>query len=88
MICIHCREKPVSKPHHIITKAQGGTDHPINLANLCFDCHFAIHHGIDSDLRIAAKKTCYEQIRGNLDLCWSGKIKPKVIRQLENEGYN
>ena len=89
MKCIHCKEKPAGKPHHIIfkNKTQNGTDHPVNLAALCIDCHYAIHHGTDSELRKAVLKTCYEQIRGKLHLCWSAKIKPKIIRILESEGY-
>lgn len=89
MICIHCGAEHDQPPHHIIfkNKTQGGTDDPINLASLCFDCHYAIHHGTDSKLRAEVLKTCYEQIRGFLSRCWSAKIKPKIIRILESEGY-
>jgi predicted HNH restriction endonuclease len=71
--------------HHIIfrNKVQCGTDDPLNLAPLCQRCHFAIHHGTDTELRKAVSEVCYKQVREDLSKCWKAKIKPKIINILE-----
>ena len=70
--------------HHIIFKSQGGTDHPFNLIELSEDEHYAIHHGCNIELKKQALKKCYDYALGNdLSKCWQGKIKPKIIRLLE-----
>ena len=74
--------------HHIIfkNKTQGGTDHPDNLLLACSyltgcKAHYHIHNGIDSKQYI---KETYKYLPENLDNCWSGKIKPKVVNLIEN----
>lgn len=90
MICIHCGAEHNQPDHHIIfvNKTQGGTDDPVNRASLCFDCHFAIHHGKDVEKKRAVIATTYRQIKGYISRCWNReetKYKPKVIRLLEWE---
>lgn len=86
MNCIHC-QRQATEMHHVIKrdkrKKAWGTDHPDNLAPLCRDCHNAIHHGRDTELRKAVLKTCYDYIRPNIDNCWNAKIKPKIVRLIE-----
>ena len=82
MRCIYCGKEATDK-HHIIFRSQGGTDSETNLARLCRGCHFAIHFSKDKSYCEAVKNKCYEQIKDNLDKCWQGKIKPKIIRLLE-----
>jgi len=72
--------------HHVIFKSQGGTDHPANKIHLTPEDHYLIHHGIDSEKKQDLLKRCYDYIRPNIDLCWKGKIKPKIVRLIEN-GY-
>ena len=38
----------------------------------------------DKEYMNLIKEKCYKQINGRLDECWSGKIKPKIVRLLEN----
>jgi len=86
MLCLYCH-KEANQRHHIIfrNKTQCGTDNEINIANLCFDCHYQIHHGTNTELKKKIMKVCYDKIKDNLDDCWKGKIKPKIIRILENQ---
>jgi hypothetical protein len=80
--CLYCQNIATEK-HHIIFRSQGGTDHPLNLAHLCSECHYAIHHGVKSGVRLKILAKCYEQIKKNPSVCWTGKIKPKIINILE-----
>ena len=86
--CLYCG-RIAEQNHHVIKrdkrKKGGGTDNPENLAPLCRACHHAIHHGRDTEYRDAALQKCYEYIKPNLDKCWQGKIKPKIIKLLEQE---
>lgn len=93
--CKYCESIGIKKPafgspHPLYSKIrpQGGTDNPINLIPLCFECHYAIHHGTNTELRDQIKDFTYQQIKDNLSECWSGKIKPKIIRILENRFEN
>lgn len=72
--------------HHVIfkNKTQGGTNHPANIINLPEDEHFAIHHGANLEEKKRVLTKCYDHILPNLHLCWKAKIKPKIIRLLEN----
>jgi len=81
--CLSCPAVATEK-HHIIFRSQGGTDHPFNIAGLCFDCHYNIHHGTDTERRNQILKFCHAQACQDLSKCWTGKIKPKVVRVLEN----
>jgi hypothetical protein len=83
MKCLYCHKEATQK-HHIIFRSQGGTDSPWNLAPMCFLHHFEIHHGKNTKVRKEILELCYNQIKGHLDECWSGKIKPKIINILEN----
>jgi hypothetical protein len=80
--CIFCHNTATEK-HHIIFRSQGGSDNPQNLADLCFNCHFEIHHGKNIKLKKAIMGKCYEQAMQDLDKCWKGKFKPKVVNLLE-----
>ena len=44
MICEICGKVATDK-HHIIFKSQGGTNNKNNIAYLCRNCHYIIHHG-------------------------------------------
>ena len=83
MNCIFCGHT-ASQLHHIIAKSKGGTNHPLNLAILCFDCHYQWHHGTDTELVDKIKAVCYNQIINDLDKCWSGKYQPAIITRLKN----
>jgi 5-methylcytosine-specific restriction endonuclease McrA len=80
-ICIYCHREATDR-HHIIRRSQGGSDNKINLANLCRRCHNILHFSKDTELQNKIKLRCYEQIRGNLELCWKGKIRPAIINKL------
>lgn len=86
MKCLTCNNTADEIPHHIVHRGKngGGTDHPLNLAYLCFDCHYEIHHGIHSERKKEILEVCYAQIKQDLSKCWTGKIKPKIINLLEN----
>jgi len=83
MNCIYCH-KIATEKHHIIFRSQGGTNHPLNLAHLCSNCHYQIHHGTDTLLREKILARCYEQIKQNLSKCWKGKHAPKIVNILES----
>ena len=36
------------KPHHVVYKSHGGSDTLENMVLLCDDCHYQVHHGLDS----------------------------------------
>lgn len=82
--CIYCGGIEATDKHHIIFRSQGGTDSPFNLADLCRPCHFSIHFGKDKKHKENILNKCYEQVKGHLDECWKGKIKPKAVRLLED----
>ena len=42
MICVRCG-KPATQKHHRMRRSQGGTDDPVNLADVCVECHNWIH---------------------------------------------
>ena len=87
MKCLTCNNTAVEE-HHIIPKSQSGSNHPLNLAPLCRDCHFEIHSGIHSDRKQEILSKCYEQIKQDLSVCWKGRIKPKIVNILEYELKN
>lgn len=87
MRCRHCNTFTTAPLHHVIFKSQGGTDHEKNLIQLCELCHYEIHHGKNTEKKEDILKTCYSYIRHNLPLCWSGKIKPKIINLIEQGEY-
>ena len=43
--CERCRRATAIEPHHVFTVGSGGGDVPINLIQLCTDCHIAAHAG-------------------------------------------
>ena len=42
-ICVACGAKEDLQHHHLVTKTEGGTDHPTNLITLCFFCHLKLN---------------------------------------------
>ena len=40
--CVACNEKEDLQHHHLVTKAEGGTDDPTNLITLCWSCHMKL----------------------------------------------
>lgn len=38
--CERCGRPAYGLPHHIITQGAGGPDHPLNLVQLCWRCHY------------------------------------------------
>ena len=81
MQCLCCLNTAVVE-HHIIFKSQGGSNHPDNLASLCSECHYAIHHGMDILKRDWIMIKCYSTIK-DWSKVWTGKIKPKQVRENE-----
>lgn len=43
--CEHCGGLAYGEPHHIRPRSLGGEDVRLNLIQLCFDCHRAVHDG-------------------------------------------
>jgi hypothetical protein len=41
--CECCNEAPFEHAHHIVRRAQGGSDDLHNIAAICGDCHTRIH---------------------------------------------
>jgi len=81
MQCLCCPNIAVEE-HHIIFKSQGGSNDPENLAPLCSECHYAVHHGINSRKRDEVMMKCYASIK-DWSKVWTGKIKPKQVRENE-----
>ena len=82
MYCIYCRKQAQDK-HHVIKKSQGGSNNKANLVNLCRSCHDIVHFSKNTELQNKILKKCYDTIRNDLDKCWIGKIKPKIVRQIK-----
>jgi predicted HNH restriction endonuclease len=40
---------PYLEIHHIRALAEGGADHPLNVAAVCPNCHSRVTHGKDAD---------------------------------------
>ena len=75
--------------HHIIFKnaTQGGSDHSDNLLLACSamtgcKAHWHIHSGLESQKYIKKTK---DYLPENLDNCWKGRIKSKIIQEIEND---
>ena len=61
-----------------------GTNHPLNLIDLCIKCHHIAHNGSNTDKQNEVLKTCYDQIRNNLDVCYTkGKTENKIVNLIE-----
>jgi len=86
-ICEICGKVATDK-HHIIFKSQGGTNNKNNIAYLCRNCHYIIHHGSNVDAKRELLKQLYNRIKPVIDECWKGKIKPKVVRLIETGFIN
>ena len=43
--CELCGSPAYGEPHHIISRGAGGPDHPLNLIQLCGQCHVKAHMG-------------------------------------------
>ena len=84
--CAFCNAETSQPPHHIVFRSQGGTNHPLNLITLCYDHHYDIHHGTNTERRNQILAICYEQVRQDPSKCWTGKHKPKIINLIENSG--
>ena len=82
--CISCNNI-ATELHHVIRKSRGGTNNPENLMPICRDCHNLLHFSSNTEVRNRIINISYEYIKPNLDKCWSAKIKPKIIRELESE---
>ena len=41
--CALCDNNRGLQIHHYCSRAQGGTNHPMNLITLCWNCHAVIH---------------------------------------------
>jgi 5-methylcytosine-specific restriction endonuclease McrA len=37
--CVACNEREELQHHHLIPRAEGGSDEPSNLITLCFGCY-------------------------------------------------
>lgn len=42
-VCERCQRRPATIVHHIVRKAKGGSDDPMNLQAVCSLCHAQIH---------------------------------------------
>ena len=83
MLCKICGKTGTDK-HHVIYRSQSGSNNPENLIPLCRSCHDFIHHSPNCKRKKEMKKVCYDYVRLNIDKCWKGKIKPKIVRMIEN----
>ena len=83
MYCKHCKTTQLTEKHHVIFRSQGGLKVHENEIELCRNCHYQIHHGTNTELKNAILKTCYDYIRPNLDKCWKGIHKSKIVRLIE-----
>ncbi|WP_295272188.1 HNH endonuclease signature motif containing protein [Veillonella sp.] len=54
--CELCRKRTNIEPHHVNTVGSGGGDIPINLIQLCSECHIKAHSGL------IKKETCEHMI--------------------------
>ena len=41
--CVACGAKDDLQHHHLVTRAEGGSDNPSNLITLCSSCHHKLH---------------------------------------------
>ena len=67
MNCRHCGAFTTEPPHHVIFRSQRGSNNSENLIQLCYNCHYEIHHGKNSFKKIEILTTCYDYIRHKLD---------------------
>ena len=44
--CVACGSTDDLQHHHLVTRAEGGSDDESNLITLCCDCHLKLHEGI------------------------------------------
>ena len=46
MKCEICKQNyPYLQKHHIISKSKGGTNHRLNICEICPNCHSKVHRG-------------------------------------------
>jgi len=50
-VCVICGSHENLQSHHLVPKAKGGTDTPLNQILVCRDCHRRLHAGIISPFR-------------------------------------
>jgi 5-methylcytosine-specific restriction endonuclease McrA len=53
--------------HHIVSLADGGNDHPSNVAAVCPNCHTRVTHGKDGDAFNATIKLRVHGLESELD---------------------
>ena len=80
--CISCNNI-ATELHNVIRKSRGGTNNPEHLMPICRDCHNLLHFSSNTEARKRIINISYDYIKTNLDKCWSAKIKPKVVRLIE-----
>jgi 5-methylcytosine-specific restriction endonuclease McrA len=60
-------DQPYLEIHHIIGLADGGSDHPSNVAAVCPNCHTRVRHGKDGDVFNATIKLHVHGLENELD---------------------
>jgi len=50
--CEICGTRAYGGAHHVISRGAGGPDHPLNLIQLCAQCHSKVHAGNISRKRL------------------------------------
>lgn len=81
-----CCDKPtqVWHQHHVVGRAQGGTDSPDNLVSVCPQCHYSLHVGrqnSDPHIRLVvyARHTNPEIGEYTDEKKWSGWLESKYL---------
>jgi HNH endonuclease len=64
---IRRNNQPYLEIHHIVALADGGSDHPSNVAAVCPNCHTRVTHGKDGSQFNAALKQRVHSLENELD---------------------
>jgi hypothetical protein len=63
---IRRNDDPYLEVHHIVSLADGGADHPTNVAAICPNCHARVTHGKDGSSYNSQIKNRIAEIEDNL----------------------
>lgn len=92
MICPLCRkEKTIFEAHHVVWRADGGTDDKTNLLKICKTCHLTITNGDPADADQLERLCIFHQLAAHgLDfiqksglLTGSHSMKDKMLVALD-----
>ncbi|MEY9364902.1 cytochrome c553 [Bradyrhizobium yuanmingense] len=60
-------DQPYLEVHHVRALANGGADHPLNVAAVCPNCHSRVTHGKDAEAYNALIAQSVKEIEGRLE---------------------